>query len=526
MERFYVVAVLTFVLLFLIQRVFMIRRKKRLRLPPGPRLTVPVLGHLPLLKKPLQASLADLAARHGPIVHLRLASRDAVVIGSAELAKECFSGELDVALANRPHFPSVREASFDYAVPTLANYGAHWRAMRRVAAVHLLSAHRVNLMSDSVVAREVRAMVRRLARAPSAAAAPGGSGAARVELKRRLFELSHSVLMEIIAQTRNTYSDDADEDMSKEARQMKDIVEEIVPLVGVANLWDYVPLLRWLDVYGVKKKLTHAVTRRNDFIYKMIDAERKKQTERKNGEANDANNSDEKKSMIGVLLSLQKTEPDVYTDTFIAALVANLLGAGTETTSTTTEWAMALLLNHPDVLKKAQEEIDAQVGESRLLHKNDLPQLPYLHCIISETLRLYPAVPMLLPHESSTDCKIHGYDVPAGSMVLVNAYAIHRDPAIWREPEVFRPERFEHGGAEGKFMMPFGMGRRKCPGENLAMRTMGLVLGVLLQCFDWRKVGDEEVDMTTGSGTIMFKAVPLEALCKPRPNMTSLLRKV
>ena len=155
----------------------------------------------------------------------------------------------------------------------------------------------------------------------ASAAAPGGT--ARVELKRRLFELSHSVLMEIMAQTRNTYSDDDDEDMSKEAREMKDIFDVIVPLVGVANLWDYMPLLRWFDVYGVKKKLRDAVNRRNTFIYKMIDAEREKleQLERKNGEG-DANNSDEKKSMIGVMLSLQKTEPDVYTDTFISALVA------------------------------------------------------------------------------------------------------------------------------------------------------------------------------------------------------------
>nr|BAN19900.1 cytochrome P450 [Echinochloa phyllopogon] len=524
MERFYYVAAVTLVLLVLLHRLLM-KRTKRRRLPPGPRFTFPILGHLPLLKKPIQTSLVDLAARYGPVVHLRLGSRHAIVIGSSGVAKECFSGELDVAIANRPHFPSLREVTCDYSMPTVANYGAHWRTMRRVATVHLLSAHRVNIMSDNIIARELRAMVRRLARASAAA-----SGAAtRVELKRRLFELSHSVLMEIIAHTRNTYSDDADEDMSKEAREMKDIQGAIVPLVGVANLWDYLPLLRWLDVYGVKRKITDVVNRRNTFVYNMIDAERHKlkQLECKNGQGEgDIDDSDEKKSMIGVMLSLQKTEPDVYTDAFINALVANLLSAGTETTSTTMEWTMSLLLNHPDVLKKAQEEIDSNVGGGRLLDKNDIPHLPYLHCIINETLRLYPVVPMLLPHEASTDCKIHGYDVPAGSMVLVNAYAIHRDPVIWEDPEEFRPERFEHGRAEGKFIMPFGMGRRKCPGENLAMRTMGLVLGVLLQCFDWSRIGDGEVDMATGTGAIMFKAVPLEALCKPRANMSALLQEI
>ncbi|TVU36456.1 hypothetical protein EJB05_18391, partial [Eragrostis curvula] len=312
MERFYYAATATFLLIFLFHHLLMGRKKKQ-HLPPGPRFAFPVLGHLPFLKKPLQTSFAGLAARYGPVFHLRLASSDAVVVSSAELAKECFSGDRDVTLANRPQLPSLREASFDFTVMSLTNYGAHWRNMRRVATVHLLSAHRVNLMSDNVIAREVRGMVRRLARSSDAA----GGAAARVELKTRLFDLSHSVLMEAFAQTRNTYADDADEEMSKEAREMKEIFEEFVPLIGVANLWDYMPLLRWLDV----GKLADLVSRRNALIYKMIDGERKKQLERKNGEADTAA-AHEKKSMIGILLELQKTEPNVYTDTYIAALVA------------------------------------------------------------------------------------------------------------------------------------------------------------------------------------------------------------
>lgn len=511
--HFFYVAAITFLAVFLLHSFL---TKKRPRRPPGPALALPFLGHLPFLKKPLHATLARLAARHGPVFSLRLGSRPAVVVTSAELATECFSSELDATLANRPHFPSVREVSFDYSVLTLASYGAHWRAARRVAVVHLLSARRVDLMSDAVVARELRALVRRLVRVTA-------GGSARVELKQRLFDLSHSVLMEALARRRNTYSDDG-ADMSQEAREMKDVVDAIVPLVGVANLWDYLPVLRWLDWRGVRQQLADATSRRNAFIYKLIDGERQKFNA-----AAAADKQEEEQGMIGVMLSLQKSEPDLYTDTFIAALVANLLGVGTETTSTTTEWAMALLLNHPAVLKRAQEEIDTHLsGEpSRLLDKKDLPHLPYLHCIISETMRLCPAAPLLLPHEAAADCQLHGYDVAAGTIVLVNAYAIHRDPAAWGPaPEEFRPERFEHGGAEGKLMLPFGMGRRKCPGESLAMRTMGMVLGTLIQCFDWTRVGDEEVDMAASSGTAMFKAVALEALCTPRAGMDTLLHKL
>ena len=204
----------------------------------------------------------------------------------------------------------------------------------------------------------------------------------------------------------------------------------------------------------------------------------------------------------------------------------NLFGAGTEATSTTTEWAMSLLLNHPEALRKAQAEIDAAVGTSRLLTADDMPRLTYLNGVISETMRLYPAGPLLLPHESSADCKVSGYDVPRGTMLLVNAYAIHRDPAVWEDPGTFRPERFEDGKAEGRLLMPFGMGRRKCPGETLALRTIGLVLGTLIQCFDWDRVDGVEVDMTEGGGLTIPRAVPLEVMCKPRELLRDVLHEL
>ena len=200
--------------------------------------------------------------------------------------------------------------------------------------------------------------------------------------------------------------------------------------------------------------------------------------------------------------------------------------AGTETTSSTIEWAMSLLLNHPAALKKAQAEMDASIGTSRMVTADDVPRLSYLQCIINETLRLYPAAPLLLPHESSADCKVGGYDVPSGTMLIVNAYAIHRDPAVWEDPTAFRPERFEDGKGDGLLLMPFGMGRRRCPGETLALQTVGVVLGTLVQCFDWERVDGVEVDMTEGVGITMPKAVALEAVCRPRAAMRDVLQKL
>lgn len=117
-----------------------------------------------------------------------------------------------------------------------------------------------------------------------------------------------------------------------------------------------------------------------------------------------------------------------------------LIIAATDASVVATEWVMTLLLNHPEVLDKARNEIDEHIGHHRMVEEQDLPTLQYLHCIIMETLRLFPSVPLLVPHEASQDCLIGGYDVPKGTMMLVNAWAIHRDPKVWDNPHTFKPE--------------------------------------------------------------------------------------
>ncbi|KAL6277583.1 hypothetical protein ACE6H2_021184 [Prunus campanulata] len=200
-----------------------------------------------------------------------------------------------------------------------------------------------------------------------------------------------------------------------------------------------------------------------------------------------------------------------------------ILLAGTDTSSVTLEWALSHLLNNPHVLRKARAELDAQLDQEHLVDEQNISKLPYLQSIISETLRLCPAAPMLLPHFAADDCTIGGFDVPRGTMVLVNAWAIHRDPQLWDDPEMFKPERFKSGEDLSHKLMPFGMGRRACPGAGLAQRVVGLTLGTLIQCFEWKRVSEEEIDMTEGKGLTMPKYVPLEAMCKTRSIVNELL---
>ncbi|XP_078165461.1 (+)-piperitol/(+)-sesamin synthase CYP81Q1-like [Carex rostrata] len=211
--------------------------------------------------------------------------------------------------------------------------------------------------------------------------------------------------------------------------------------------------------------------------------------------------------MISHLLELQRKDTEGYSDQIIGRISLSILLGGTDTTANTVEWTMANLLNNPQLLKKAAAEIDKNAGNERLIKESDLDKVPYLGCILREVLQLYPAGPLILPHESREDVTIGGYNIPQGTMLLVNVYHIHRDPDIWEEPEKFKLERFDNGKAEGKFMIPFGMGRRRCPGEGLAMRQVGMIIGALIQCFDWERTTNELVDLIEGSSVTLPKAI-------------------
>ncbi|KAF2302123.1 hypothetical protein GH714_032861 [Hevea brasiliensis] len=199
----------------------------------------------------------------------------------------------------------------------------------------------------------------------------------------------------------------------------------------------------------------------------------------------------------------------------------DILFGGTESSAFASEWAMSNLLNNSQVLEKAKKELDFEIGQESLMDESDVSKLPHLQSIISETLRLHPAGPMLLPHMSHSGCTTQGYDVPSNTTLFVNAWAIHRDPQLWDDAGKFKPERFE--GAQGepynsKFL-PFGLGRGACPGMGLANRVLGFTLGRMIQRFEWMKVDDRATDMTEGIGVTKPNAKPLEAMCKARDIM-------
>lgn len=199
--------------------------------------------------------------------------------------------------------------------------------------------------------------------------------------------------------------------------------------------------------------------------------------------------------------------------------------AGTDTTTSTLEWAMAELLHNPKTLKKVQSELRRTLGPNKKLDERDIENLPYLKAVIKETLRLHPPLPFLVPHMAMDSCKMLGYHIPKETQVLVNVWAIGRDPRTWENPLEFKPERFltepktkvDYKGHHFEFI-PFGSGRRMCPAVPLASRVLPLALGSLLLSFDWvltDGLKPDDMDMTERMGITLRKALPLKVIPIP-----------
>ncbi|KAL5994442.1 hypothetical protein ACLOJK_024492 [Asimina triloba] len=488
-------------------------KRKKNNLPPSPP-SLPVLGYCHLLKLPTHRSLAALAKRYGPILYFNLGSRPVLLVSSSSAARECFSNN-DIILANRPRTMAGKYLGYNHTMILFSNYGPHWRNLRRISTSEVLSRHRIQMLF-ATRKQEILSLVKGLFQL-------GEGKKVAVELKSKFSELMFNVILRAITDTGKQWQVGENVGDTAEGRQFRRLIQEVMSLLGVSNYLDFFPVLACMDFGGIQKRMEKARHEVDGCLQRLIDDHQRIKLMNKDDFSSSEESEGGKKSikttLIDVLLSLKQTEADCYTDDFIKGLILALILAGTDTSALTLEWAMSHLLNNPHVLKKAQAEVDGNVGNNQLLDESDLPNLPYLQCIINETLRLCPAGPLLSPHESSEDT------------VIVNVWAIHRDPHHWEDPNQFKPERFEGMEAgrmkvEGFKFFPFGSGRRMCPGAGFAMRVLLLALGTLIQCFEWERVGEDEVDMDEGEGSSMPKKQPLEAFCKPRQQMLAILSQL
>ncbi|KAI9088109.1 hypothetical protein K1719_030086 [Acacia pycnantha] len=467
------------------------RRKQ----PPGPP-AWPVIGNLHLLGTLPHRSLHSLSKRYGPIMSLRLGQVPAVVVSSPEAA-ELFLKTHDVVFASRPKTQVSEFVSYGSKGMAFSEYGPYWRNVRKLCTLQLLSSSKVDKFGP-IRREELVEAVESIKK----------SAAARevVDVSENVGKVIEDMIYRMILGRKRDDRFD-----------VKRIVQETLSLAGAFNFGDFLPFLRPFDIQGIRKRLVKNSKEVDEMLETFIE---------ENEEAQAVLQKKEHKDIVDILLSCLQADSHhdehntVKDRTNIKALLLDLLSGAIDTSVTVTLWVFSELLKNPRVMKKLQHELENIVGKTRLVDEVDLPRLTYLDMVIKETLRLHPAAPFLLPRVSTEDITVNGYHIRNKSRVIVNVWAIGRDPKIWSDNvEAFYPERFVNSNVDlrGKDfqLIPFGSGRRGCPGMQLGLIAVKLVTAQLMHCFNWELphgISPDELDMAENYGLLMARANHLLAL--------------
>ncbi|KAL1540834.1 cytochrome P450 71AU50-like [Salvia divinorum] len=467
----------------------LVGRNNTKRLPPGPR-GLPILGHFHLLGKNPHVDLCHLARKHGPVMGLRFGFVPAVVM-SSPAAAELVLKTHDLIFASRPRNDAARLISYEQRNLVFGPYGAYWRNMRKLCTLQLLSASKINQF-EPIRKAEVSLLVSSLK-----------EGADTVDLSARISTVTGD--MNCLMILGRKYSD---RDLDVEG--FKALFTETVEVTAQFNIADYFPYIGNLDLQGLGRKMKRLSKVFDSFLEKIIDDHVRNKGERKQSE-----------DFVDTMMAIMESgEAEFEFDRrHIKAVLLDLLVAGMDTSATAIEWAMSELMRHPEVMKKLQQEVESVVGLDQMVEESHLDKLDYLDSVVKETLRLHPVAPLLIPHESMEDCELQGFHIPKKSRVMVNVWAMGRDPDIWANADDFTPERFIGSDIElrGRHfeLIPFGSGRRGCPGLQLGLTVVKLVVAQLVHCFDWKlpngmKPGD--IDMSEHFGVVTARAKPLIAI--------------
>ncbi|PWA69311.1 cytochrome P450 [Artemisia annua] len=482
--------VLSFFLTFIYA--FTISRSRNSRLPPGPY-PLPIIGNLLKLSNKPHRSLATLSKHYGPIMSLKLGSRTTIVVSSPDMAKEFFHTH-DQAFSSRtvPHIARWMD-HHKYSIGWLPA-GDQWRKLRRITKEYIFSGQCLD-RSEQLRTQKVQELVDHISQCCASEKA--------VNIGAAMFTTSLNILSNIM------FSKDFSQSFSMSSEEFKDAMWGIMEIGGKPNLVDFFPILKFLDPQGLERQGNIYGKKIFTIFDEIIDQRFQRiATSSTLPTINDA---------LDLMINLQLKDESEFNRKDIRHLLLDLFVAGTDTTSTTLEWAMVELIRNPEKIKMARLEIIRLMqSKENLVQENDIPQLPYLQAIIKETLRLHPPAPFLIPHQAIHDVEVRGFLVPKDSQILCNVWAIGRDPKIWSDPETFMPERFlgvdiDYRGQDFE-LIPFGAGRRMCPGFNMAHRMLPIILSSVIHKFDWKlqeNMRVEDMDMDEKFGLTCPRNEPL-----------------
>ncbi|KAJ9536155.1 hypothetical protein OSB04_un000668 [Centaurea solstitialis] len=449
-------------------------------LPPSPP-RLPLLGNLHQLGSSPHRSLQAMAQTYGQLMLLRLGCVHVLVASSADAAREIMKTH-DLIFSNRPKLSIPAKLSYGSSDITFSQYGEYWRQAKAIAISHLLSNKRVQSYQQ-IRKEETSLLIRKIQETHESV----------VNLSELLISLTNNVICRLAL------------GRIYDGKKFTVLLEKFFELLGCFSVGSYIPSLIWVDrLSGLEQRADDVAKEFDEFLEGVIEEHVSK------------NVADDKgQDIVDILLEIQKTNKRGFhiERDLIKAITMDVFSGGTYTTFTNLEWAMTELLRHPQAMKKLQQET-REIGQGRsMIIEDDLDKMPYLRAIIKEILRLHPPLPLLIPHESTQDVKVLGYDILAGTQIIVNAWAIGRDSSTWVNPNEFQPERFLNSPIDYKGfhfeLIPFGAGRRGCPGIHFAMVINELVLANLVYKFDFALGRGESLDMGEAHGLTAHKKYPL-----------------
>ncbi|XP_057793705.1 dimethylnonatriene synthase-like [Salvia miltiorrhiza] len=449
-----------------ISKILQYRSESKRRTPPGPK-PWPIIGNLNLLGSIPHQSLHHLSQKYGEIMQLKLGKFPVVVASSPDMAKQ-FLRVHDASFASRPLLAAGKYTSYNYRDLVWAPHGPYWRQARRIYTSEVFSAKKLELYHQ-VRADEMHNFLSAL------------SGKTLV-LKDHLSRYSLSTIWRMIS--RDEYFSESNPVLNMD--DLHEMVDEWFMLSGVVNIGDWIPWLAPFDLQGYVKKMKALNNKMDSFYNYVIDDHLARRAAQKHQFA--------PTDFVDVLLQMAEAgqlEVELTRDC-VKALIQNLIVGSMDTSATTIEWAVHEILRQPHIIEKAKEELNRVIGRNRWVGEDDLGRLPYLEAVVTETFRLHPVGTMLAPHYAIQDCNVAGYNISKGTTVFINVWSIGRQAGAWDSPEEFLPERFlgrEIDMLGGDFaLLPFGSGRRVCPGYNLGLKVVRTTLANLLHGFDMKLV--------------------------------------
>ncbi|XP_071719181.1 premnaspirodiene oxygenase-like [Rutidosis leptorrhynchoides] len=448
--------------------------------PPGPW-KIPLIGNLlsVVSRQPPHVVLRNLARKYGPFMHLQLGEVSALVVSSPQLAKEIMVKK-DLSFADRPEIQASKMILYNSTDLVFAPYGNYWRQLRKICSSELLSAKKVQSFSY-IREEEAKFLIESIV----------SSSGSPINLTEKIFTLTNTVV------SRAAFGK-----IPKDQDLLLHMIHETIDVASGFGIVDLFPSYKLLHIVtGMSSKMAK-IHQTLDKMFNNVIAEHQKDKENTKGGVDED-------GLFDILLRLKDSgdlEFPISLDN-IKAVLFDMFTAGTDTSSSTVEWALSELIRNPEMLEKAQAEVREVFKGKPSVNEIEFQGLKYLKMVIKETMRLHPAGPLLAPRECRESCEINGYVIPIKTKVIVNAWALGRDPEYWHNADRFLPERFEDSSIDfsGQNLeyIPFGAGRRMCPGILFGVANVEILLSNLLYHFDWKLPGGmkpDDLDMSETFG--------------------------